>query len=95
MTDYRIVRACCQSLNGAIKVKGFVSARQAKSDREKASWCAKSLGLDSFPIAMFVTVGDDAALEKPLLKGADRRRSSGTDGDLVDPGLEYFLYYFC
>ncbi len=49
---------------GIIEVKSFVNAHQAKSDREKAAWCAKSLGFDNVTLAMFVTVVDDAKLEK-------------------------------
>ncbi len=54
----------CGDKQGNIEVKSFESAYQAKSDREKAAWYAKSLGLDNVTLAMFAPVGDDAKLEK-------------------------------
>ena len=54
----------CGDKQGIIEVKSFVNAHQAKSDREKAAWYAKSLGLHNVTLVMFVSVGDDARLEK-------------------------------
>ncbi|MCP4752899.1 MAG: hypothetical protein GY866_18590 [Proteobacteria bacterium] len=54
----------CADKQGIIEVKSFVSAHQVKTDREKAAWYAKSLGLDTVTLAIFVAVGDDAVLEK-------------------------------
>lgn len=47
----------CGDKQGVIEVKSFVNAHQAKSDREKAAWYAKSLGLDNVTLVMFVSVG--------------------------------------
>ncbi len=49
---------------GIIEVKSFVDAYQVETDREKAAWYAKNLGLDRVALAMFLPVEDDDALEK-------------------------------
>lgn len=47
-----------------IEVKSFVDAYQVETDREKAAWYAKSLGLDRVTLAIFLAVEDDAVLQE-------------------------------
>ncbi|MCP4600501.1 MAG: hypothetical protein GY847_08210, partial [Proteobacteria bacterium] len=54
----------CGDKQGIIEVKSFVDAHQAKTDRKKAAWYAKSLGVDSVTLATFMAVEDGDVLEK-------------------------------
>lgn len=58
------LRLQCGEKNGIIEVKSYVSAWQAKLDREQAARYAKNMGLDSVALAVFLPVGDEAVLEK-------------------------------
>ncbi len=54
----------CEGKRGIIEVKSFVDAYKLKEDREQAADYAKSLGLDTVTMAIFIPVEDDAVLEK-------------------------------
>ncbi len=54
----------CGDKQGIIEVKSFVDSYQVETDREKAAWYAKSLGLHRVALAMFLPFEDDAVLEE-------------------------------
>jgi hypothetical protein len=54
----------CDNKRGVIEVKSFMDAYQLQVDREQAAQYAKSLGLNSVTMAVFIPVEDDSVLEK-------------------------------
>ena len=54
----------CGTRRGIIEVKSFISASRLKKDKQDAAEYAKSLGLDTVTMAVFIPVEDDAVLEK-------------------------------
>ncbi len=54
----------CGSLRGIIEVKSFVKNYQIKEDRKQAADYAKSLGINSVTIALFIPVLEETVLEK-------------------------------
>ncbi len=54
----------CGGKRGIIEVKSFVDAYQATLDRDQAAKYAKSLGMNTVTLAMFVPIEDEAVLEK-------------------------------
>ncbi|MCP4701595.1 MAG: hypothetical protein GY862_32760 [Gammaproteobacteria bacterium] len=54
----------CGSVRGIIEVKSFVKSYQIELDQKQAADYAKSLGLDSVTIALFIPVLEETVLEK-------------------------------
>ncbi len=54
----------CGSQRGIIEVKSFVGRYQIQSDQKQAADYAKSLGIDSVTIALFIPVLEETVLEK-------------------------------
>ncbi len=54
----------CDNQRGIIEVKSFVKNSQIKSDQKQAADYAKSLGINSVTIALFIPVLEETVLEK-------------------------------
>ncbi|MCP4404382.1 MAG: hypothetical protein GY801_44660, partial [bacterium] len=55
---------CCGTTRGIIEVKSFTSASKLKKDKQDAADYAKSLGLSSVTMAVFIPIEDETVLEK-------------------------------
>jgi len=53
----------CGSQRGIVEVKSFVDSYQIRSDQDQAADYARSLGMDSVTIALFIPVFEEAVLE--------------------------------
>ena len=54
----------CDTKRGIIEVKSFTSVSGLKKDKQDAAEYAKSLGLDTVTMAVFIPVEDETVLEK-------------------------------
>ncbi|TGO03442.1 hypothetical protein PN36_06345 [Candidatus Thiomargarita nelsonii] len=54
----------CGKQRGIIELKSFVDSYQIKSDQKQAADYAKSLGIDSITVALFIPVLEETVLEK-------------------------------
>jgi hypothetical protein len=60
----------CNGRKGIVEVKSFVDISETRKATEQAAAYARSLGLDSVTLALFVPVADEAVLDK--LSGENR-----------------------
>ncbi|MCP4400310.1 MAG: hypothetical protein GY801_23755 [bacterium] len=54
----------CDTKRGIIEVKSFTSASRLKKDKQDAAEYAKSSGLDTVTMAVFVPIEDETVLER-------------------------------